>query len=106
MHKVILPSFDSDLHWTLLRFRILTLFPFLAENKELSAKLALEQEEVQSLRKQLAELTESQKVETDHLVCEKTRLEEEMEKLRTASNVAERKALLAEQAAQRFQAQI
>src|SRR4051794_37665380 len=106
MHKVILLSFDSDLHLTLLRFRMLNLLPFLAENKELSAKLVLEQEEVQSLRRQLAELTESQKAETNHLVCEKTRLEEEMEKLRTTSNAAKRKALLAKQAAHRFQAQI
>src|SRR4051812_49220262 len=106
MHRVILLSFDSDLHWTSLRFRILSLFLFLAENKELNAKLVREQEEVQSLRRQLAELTESQKAEADHLVSEKTRLEEEMEELRTTRNAAERKVLLAEQAAQRFQAHI
>ena len=68
--------------------------------------LKREQDEVTTLKIQLAEIAESHKAEMDHAASKKTRLEEEMQKLRDATDTAEKKADLAQEAARQFQARI
>ena len=58
------------------------------------------------MKTQLTEIAESHKAEMDNAASEKTELEEEMQKLRDAADTAEKKADLARQAAQQFQARI
>ena len=77
-----------------------------AEKEELAASLKREQDEVSTLKTQLAEITESHKDEMDHAASEKIRLEEEMQKLRDSADTAEKKADLAQEAARQFQARI
>ena len=87
-------------------FRISDRVPCSAEKEVLAAKLKREQDEVSTLKTQLAKITESHKAEMDHVASEKTRLEEEMQKLRDAADTAEKKADLAQEAARQFQARI
>ena len=68
--------------------------------------LKREQDEVASLKTQLADIAESHKVEMEQAASEKTRLDEEAQQLRQAAETSEEKARLAQEAAQRFQAQI
>ena len=81
-----------------------------AEKEELTkshaAALKREQDEVAMLRTQLAEISESHKIEMEQAATEKTGLEEEMEKLRNAAATAEKEADSARLAAQQFQARI
>ena len=68
--------------------------------------LKREQDEVASLKTQLAEINDAHKIEMEHATSEKIRLEEEVQQLRQAAEASEEKAKLAQEAAQRFQAQI
>ena len=68
--------------------------------------LKREQDEVATLKNQLAEIAESHKTEMDQAASEKTRLEEDLQKLRDAADTAEKKAELAQEAVGRFQARI
>ena len=77
-------------------------------NLEESRAIALKQaeDEVATLKSQLAEIAEAHKAEMEQAASEKSRLEEEVEQLRQAAETSEGKTKLAEEAAQRFQAQI
>ena len=77
-----------------------------AEKVKLADQLKQEQAEVSTLKTQLTDISESHKVETEHAVSERTRLEEEVQQLRQAAETSEEKARLAQEAAQRFQARI
>ena len=81
-----------------------------AEKEEMmkthAAALKREQDEVATLKTQLAEINESHKAEMNHAASEKTRLEEEMQKFREAADAAKKTAESAQQAGQRFQARI
>ena len=77
-----------------------------AKKEELATKLKREQDEVSTLKTQMADLAESHKVEMDHAASEKTRLEEEMQKLQDAADTSEKKANLANEAAPQFQARM
>ena len=68
--------------------------------------LKREQEEVATLKTQLAEISEAHKVEMGQAVLEKTRLEEEVQQLRQAAKASEKKSELAQEAARQFQARI
>ena len=68
--------------------------------------LKREQDEVTSLKTQLAEISDAHKIEMEHAISEKTRLEEEVQQLRQAAEASEEKAKLAQEGAQRFQARI
>ena len=61
--------------------------------------LKREQDEVATLKNQLAEISESHKAEMEQAASEKTRLEEEMQKLREAADTSEKKSKLAQAAA-------
>ena len=76
----------------------------LEENHATALKRA--EDEVAALKSQLAEIAESHKVEMEQAASEKTRLEKEVQQLRQAAEASDKKAKLAEEAAQRFQAQI
>ena len=71
-----------------------------------AAALKTEQDKVATLTKQLADLAEARKVETEQAATEKTRLVEEVKQLRQAAEASEGKVKLAEEAAQRFQTRI
>ena len=68
--------------------------------------LKREQDEVATLKDQLAEIGEAHKVEMEQAALEKTRLEEEVQQLRQAAETSEKKAELAQEAARQFQARI
>ena len=68
--------------------------------------LKREQDEVASLKTQLAKISDAHKTEMEHATSEKNRLEEGVQQLRQAAETSEEKAKLAEEAAQQFQAQI
>ena len=77
-----------------------------AEKEELAATLKREQDEVSTLKTQLANIDESHQAAMEHAASEKTRLEEDLKKIRDAAGTAEKKAEIAEAAAGRFQARI
>ena len=77
-----------------------------AEKEKLADKLKREQAEVSTLKTQLTDISDSHKVEMEHAASERTRLEEEMQRLKDAADTAEKKAELAQEAAGRFQARI
>ena len=64
------------------------------------------EDEVATLKSQLADITEAHKTEMEQAASEKTRLEEDLQKIRDAAGTAEKKAEIAEAAAGRFQARI
>ena len=64
------------------------------------------EDEVATLKSQLAEINDAHKIEMEHVTSEKTWLEEEAQQLRQAAETSEEKARLAQEAAQRFQARI
>ena len=64
------------------------------------------EDEVVTLRDQLAEITDSHKVEMEQAASEKTRLEEEVQQLRQEAETSQKNAELAQEAARQFQARI
>ena len=71
-----------------------------------ASALKRSEEEVASLKSQLADITEAHKTEMEQAASEKTRLEEDLKKIRDAAGTTEKKAEIAEAAAGRFQAWI
>ena len=71
-----------------------------------AAALKREQDEVASLKIQLAEINDAHKIEMEHATSEKTQLEEEVQQLRQAAEASEKKSELAQEAALQFQARI
>ncbi|KAM0927090.1 hypothetical protein ACQ4PT_003197 [Festuca glaucescens] len=77
-----------------------------AEKDKLAGQLKQEQEEVASLKNQLAETSESHKAELERAASEKTRLENEKLKIQGVADEAEKKSAAAEEAARQFQVRI
>ena len=71
-----------------------------------AAALKREQDEVATLKTRLAEMAESHRAEMSHAASEKTRLEQETQKLREAADAAKKTAESAQLVAQSFQARI
>ena len=81
-----------------------------AEKEEMAkthaAALKQEQDQVATLRLQLDEINKSHKAQLERAASVKTQLDEEIQKLREAADIAEKKADLAQVAARQFQSRI